>query len=345
MPKGQNNPTLPQYSSYTTETSIVTADKILFSDTSANALKTITFANLVLSVRSAIASYFTLASVIPSDAPSAGQLLVGNAGSTAFARKTISGDVTVASTGAMTIANDAVTFSKQEDLAASRLVGRGSASGTGDPQPITLGPNLSMSGTTLNVTAGTGNVVQASSASEANHVFVSGGADKSRVETPVEIDPSTGDVSGIEDLVANQVIVPTIAIDTAHDTDNTFHGITIKSINAGATIPQWSLVHLDASGEWQLTDAGSPYTGAFPARGVATEDGTSGDPLVVGLLGSARNDAWTLTPGNDLFMSTTAGGFDQLPPVTPGDEKQKVGFAVSATKALFSFGAMETSTV
>ena len=46
----------------------------------------------------------TKAAIIPNTAPSAGQMLVGNAGGTAYAPVSASGDVTVASTGAVTLA-------------------------------------------------------------------------------------------------------------------------------------------------------------------------------------------------------------------------------------------------
>lgn len=63
---------------------------------------------------------------------------------------------------ALTIANDAVTFAKmQNSTVASRLVGRGSALGAGDFEEITLGTNLSMSGTTLNASGGGANTLYA----------------------------------------------------------------------------------------------------------------------------------------------------------------------------------------
>jgi hypothetical protein len=70
---------------------------------------------------------------------------------------TVSGSGTVmnidaTAVGTAEIANDAVTFAKiQNTSAASKLIGRGSASGAGDVEEITVGTGLSISGTTLNV--------------------------------------------------------------------------------------------------------------------------------------------------------------------------------------------------
>lgn len=73
-------------------------------------------------------------------------------------RAALTGDVTAsAGSNATTISNDAVSFAKmQNSSGASVLVGRGAGAGAGDFQEISLGTNLSMSGTTLNATGGGG---------------------------------------------------------------------------------------------------------------------------------------------------------------------------------------------
>jgi len=55
------------------------------------------------------------------------------------------------------IGDNQVTFGKIQDVSvASRLLGRGSAAGAGDPEEITLGTNLSLIGTVLNASGGSG---------------------------------------------------------------------------------------------------------------------------------------------------------------------------------------------
>lgn len=72
------------------------------------------------------------------------------------------GDITVSSSGATwTVDNNVVTYAKMQDIsAASKLLGRGSASGSGDTQEITLGTGLTMTGTTLSASGGGGSTSQ-----------------------------------------------------------------------------------------------------------------------------------------------------------------------------------------
>ncbi len=88
----------------------------------------------------------------------------------------LTGDVTTtAGSVAATIANDAVTFAKMQNVsAASKLLGRGD-SGSGDVQEITIGSGLAMTGTTLSATGGgSGNVTTAGGTSGRYTKFTSG---------------------------------------------------------------------------------------------------------------------------------------------------------------------------
>lgn len=78
------------------------------------------------------------------------QLYVGNALNTATAVN-MSGDVHLSNTGAATIQPNVVTYSKIQAASQQALLG---ATGAGNYQEITLGTNLSMSGSVLNASAG-----------------------------------------------------------------------------------------------------------------------------------------------------------------------------------------------
>ena len=68
---------------------------------------------------------------------------------------TLTGNVTGTGTGsfATTIANDAVTYAQMQNVTDARLIGR-SAGTTGDPQEITVGAGLTLSGGSLTASAG-----------------------------------------------------------------------------------------------------------------------------------------------------------------------------------------------
>lgn len=87
------------------------------------------------------------------------RIFVGNASNIATA-VAMSGDATIANTGALTIANNAVTYAKMQAVSTtSRLLG--SSSTTTPVQEISIGTGLSLSGTTLSSTA-TGTVTSVS---------------------------------------------------------------------------------------------------------------------------------------------------------------------------------------
>jgi len=119
----------------------------------------------------------TLGAITPSSVNSSGTITGSNLSGTNTGDQTIilTGDVTGSGTGlfAATIANDAVTFAKFQNITTNKLLGRATA-GSGDMEEITLGTGLSFAGTTLNVSGfGTGTVTSVA-VSGSNGIGVSG---------------------------------------------------------------------------------------------------------------------------------------------------------------------------
>lgn len=87
-----------------------------------------------------------------------------------------------------TVANDSITFAKMQNVsAASRLLGRGSAGGAGDPEELSLGAGLTLTGTAL--TAG---AMADTNVSGVKCVLYNGEIDDGNSSTADTIDWSTG---------------------------------------------------------------------------------------------------------------------------------------------------------
>jgi hypothetical protein len=116
----------------------------------------VTFAKMQTVAASVILGNDAAGTAIEALSPTAARTVLNVAdGANNYVHPNHSGDVTSVADGAQTIAADAVTYAKMQNVsAASKLLGRGSAAGAGDPEEITLGTNLSMSGTTLNAAGG-----------------------------------------------------------------------------------------------------------------------------------------------------------------------------------------------
>jgi Repeat of unknown function (DUF5907) len=109
----------------------------------------------------------SLGNITPTSVNAAGTVAGSNLSGTNTGDQTISltGDVTGSGTGsfAATIANDAVTYAKMQNVsAASLLLGRGQGSGAGDVQELSLGSGLTLTGTTLTASGSGGTVTNVS---------------------------------------------------------------------------------------------------------------------------------------------------------------------------------------
>lgn len=148
----------------------------------------------------------------------------------------LTGDVTATGPGSAvaTIANDAVTFAKMQNIATDSLIGRDTA-GTGDPENITLNATLSMTGSgALQRAALTGDVT-ASAGSNATTI-ANNAVTLAKIQQVAAFKMLTNNTNAADELVeddfqdqSEQAITATI----------TFTGTTAPS--GASTLSQWFL--------------------------------------------------------------------------------------------------------
>lgn len=169
-----------------------------------------------------------------------------------------------------------------------------------------------------------------------NAVALTGIVKGNGASAPTAVTAPSGAIVGTTDtqsLFAKQVLVT-----AAHGTDDTWEGMAITGLNAGATIAQWEAVYLPSGGTYQLADCNG--SGTYPAIGVAVAAYSNGNGAQILTRGTVRNDSWNWVIGGRIYLSGTAGALTQTLPSTSGDKVQDVGFALTADIACLDFNGV-----
>lgn len=122
--------------------------------------------------------------------------------------------------------------------------------------------------------------------------------------------------------------------------DHTSNPFYTSAFNAGETVNIGQVVYLDGSSVWKLALATAVST-SEGLIGIALESKTVGQAMKVALPGSfVRDDSWSWTPNNPLYVSrSTAGSMTATQPTTKNDVIRLVAYAVTAT-VVFVFPQM-----
>lgn len=107
-------------------------------------------------------------------------------------------------------------------------------------------------------------------------------------------------------------------------------GLWTNIIRGGETVPEYSLVYLDANSKWILADADDATTESVV--GLATEPLRLNQKGRVLTQGIANYNAWAWTPGAVLYASSVPGGLTETPPAS---QVKAVATAITATMILF----------
>ncbi len=286
----------------------------------------------------------TKAAIVPNTAPSAGQLLIGNAGGTAYAPISLSGDGTVTSAGVLTntklnglavpLSASVLGSNGSRQLIAAMLQGNGAkvqlSTGT-----TTLNDcvKFDSNGNTVDAGAACGNLVSSVFARTGAVVATSG-------------DYSVGQVTGAAPLASptftGTVTTPALTLSgfSTGCLTNTAGVVSSTGVGCGAAAPVTSVFSrtgavVATSGDYSVAQV----TGAAPLASPTFTGTVAGITASMVGLGSVTNDAQTKAaivpntpPAASAILIGNAGGTAYAPMVVSGDSTMTSAGVMTNTK-------------
>jgi hypothetical protein len=214
---------------------------------------------------------------------------------------TLTGDVTGSGTGtfAATIANDAVTFAKMQNISGTILLGR-HAGGSGNPQEVSVGNGVEFHGSGIRREALTGDVTASAGSNTTTLATVNANVGAFGSATQVAV--VTVNAKGLVTAASNTTITPAVGSITGLGTGVGDFLATPSSANLATAVS-------DETGTGALVFGSSPTIDAPTISGAAaftsttrpTSSGT-GTPAATSLI--TRNDIDTRLAQKEVYLSS-----------------------------------------
>ena len=145
--------------------------------------------------------------------------------------------------------------------------------------------------------------------------------------------PTAASIGDVITMLLSLALPENVAIllDPALSADGKYSGIC-ETGTGGAAIAFGSMVYLNSSGKWVVTDADAEATAKGRIGMCVVACGGDTQSITVMFLGKVREDDWDwATVGAPLFLdTTTAGGLTQTPPSGSADCVRIAGFVIDA---------------
>lgn len=147
------------------------------------------------------------------------------------------------------------------------------------------------------------------------------------------IDNNTGLANEATPELNNNLLINNHTLVLSHDISNgEYSGIAINGNITINSVGFSCALFLNNSGNYEEASASDIV--ANKCMGLALESGIGSKQIL--LNGIIRNDTWSFTPGDSLFLSDTTGNITTMPPNGSGNIVQKLGFAITTNTIYFN---------